>query len=165
MLYVIIFIIVLLVAYKSGVFSKKSKTEPSMPQRIDGKYTGSIVLPKHEERIRAYEESRARGETNEGGGVDHGFYLEGGFALNVDLNGDMEGEFVIHGQISKATGKVEPSGKFTGTHEGGPFEGIVVLDKITGMIFEGGGREYLEVTQPKELKIPFIFGILNGTVQ
>lgn len=129
-----------------------------------GQYQGSIVLPDHEERLRAYAESRARGETNEGGGVDHGFYLEGSMNLTADATCNMSGEFVIHGQTSRASGHINPDGSFSGGHEGGPFEGKVTDKAITGMIFEGGGREYLQVTQPESLKIPFIFGRLAGVV-
>jgi hypothetical protein len=130
-----------------------------------GTYSGAIVLPNHEERLRAYAESRARGETNEGGGVDHGFYLEGSMSLTVDSACNMSGEFIIHGTVSKASGHVNPDGTFSGGHEGGPFEGGVTGNQITGMIFEGGGREYLQVTQPENLKVPFIFGRLVGEVQ
>jgi hypothetical protein len=129
-----------------------------------GTYQGAIVLPDHEERVRAFNESRARGETNLGGGVDGGFYLEGSMNLVTDTSCNMQGEFIIHGQTSKATGHVNTDGTFSGMHEGGPFEGKVEGKVITGMIFEGGGREYLQVTQPESLKIPFIFGRLNGSV-
>lgn len=129
-----------------------------------GSYAGEIVLPNHEERLRAYAESRARGETNEGGGVDHGFYLEGSMNLQSDAACNMTGEFIIHGQTSKASGHVNSDGKFAGSHEGGPFNGQVTGKTITGMIFEGGGREYLQVTAPESDKIPFIFGRLSGMV-
>lgn len=135
-----------------------------------GNYTGSIVLPDHEERLRAYAESRARGETNEGGGVDHGFYLQGSMDMTVDAACDMTGKFTIHGQESKATGHVNADGTFSGGHEGGPFEGKVVDKVITGMIFEGGGREYIQVLlqvdeTPYPANTPFIFGRLVGVVQ
>jgi hypothetical protein len=135
-----------------------------------GSYQGAIVLPEHEERVRAFNESRARGETNFGGGVDGGFYLEGAMNLTTDAACNMTGEFVIHGQTSKASGHVNPDGTFSGGHEGGPFEGKVVNKRITGIIFEGGGREYIQVLQqpdgtPYPAKTPFIFGRLNGAVQ
>jgi hypothetical protein len=163
---IIIAAILLAVAYKKGYFDKKHEAnQPAPVATIAGVYSGAIVLPDHEERLRAYAESRARGETNEGGGVDHGFYLEGSFSLNVDSGGAMAGEFVIHGTVSKASGHVNADGTFSGGHEGGSFEGKVTNKQITGMIFEGGGREYLQVTQPESLKIPFIFGRLKGAVQ
>lgn len=171
MIYVLIIIALLaVVAYKKGLFDKKHEAaQPASVATIAGVYSGAIVLPDHEERLRAYAESRARGETNEGGGVDHGFYLEGSFSLNVDSGGAMAGEFVIHGTVSKASGHVNPDGMFSGGHEGGPFEGKVVNKQITGMIFEGGGREYIQVLQqpdgtPYPDKTPFIFGRLNGVV-
>lgn len=132
--------------------------------KCQGTYQGQIVLPNHEERVRAFKESRARGETNIGGGVDGGFYLQGAMALKVDSGCNISGEFIIHGHRSAARGKVNADGTFSGLHAGGPFEGKVVDKAITGMIFEGGGREYLKVTASPALKIPFIFGRLSGTV-
>jgi hypothetical protein len=138
---------------------------PTVAFSCAGTYIGNIDMPNHEERLRAYAESRARGETNEGGEPDHGFFLAGAMNLTTDAACNMTGEFVIHGQTSKATGHVNPDGSFAGGHEGGPFEGKVVNKQITGMIFEGGGREYLQVMQSESLKVPFIFGRLNGVVQ
>lgn len=159
-----------ILAYVLAVFAFAG-CAPSAPVAVPvvafncaGSYQGAIVLPDHEERLRAYAESRARGETNEGGGVDHGFYLEGSMNLTTDASCNMAGEFVIHGTVSRATGHVNPDGTFAGGHEGGPFEGNVVNKQITGMIFEGGGREYLQVLAGYPEKTPFIFGRLNGVV-
>jgi hypothetical protein len=168
MIYVLILVAVLVaVAYKKGLFDKKHEAnQPVAPTpTVAGMYSGEIVLPEHEERLRAYAESRARGETNEGGGVDHGFYLQGSFSLTADAAGAMVGEFIIHGSVSKATGHINTDGTFGGGHEGGSFEGKVVNKQITGMIFEGGGREYLQITAPESEKVPFIFGRLSGGVQ
>jgi hypothetical protein len=168
MIYAIIFVAILAaVAYKKGLFNvhHEANAPVVVVPTVAGTYSGEIVLPEHDERLRAYAESRARGETNEGGGVDHGFYLQGGFSLAVDVAGAMQGEFVIHGNVSKATGHVNVDGTFGGGHEGGSFEGKVVNKQITGMIFEGGGREYLQITAPESEKVPFIFGRLSGVVQ
>lgn len=164
MIYIILAIIFAAAAYAYSRSKKNPEAVIPVSQSIAGKYQGEIVLPEHEERLRAYAESRARGETNEGGGVDHGFYLQGSMDLAVDESGNMTGQFVIHGQESPASGHVNPDGSFSGGHAGGPFSGQVTNKAITGMIFEGGGREYLQVTAPEADKIPFIFGRLNGAV-
>jgi hypothetical protein len=147
---------------------KQSKKHDEVPLpviiSVAGRYQGGIVLPDHEERVRAFTESRARGETNMGGGVDGGFYLEGSMDLVVDEGGTMTGQFIIHGQVSTASGHVDPLGGFSGMHEGGPFSGQVTGKAITGMIFEGGGREWLQVTAPESEHVPFIFGRLVGSV-
>lgn len=125
--------------------------------------SGYVEMPVHDERIRAYTESRARGETNEGGGVDHGFYLEGLFEIFVDGNNNLSGNLILHGNNAQVLGgQLNLDGTFFGSHIGGPFEGKIVGDKVTGMVFEGGGREYLQETADKNSKIPFIFGRFVG---
>jgi hypothetical protein len=163
MIYILAILVLIGAAYAYKQ-SKKRKDEPVPVVSVAGKYQGSIVLPDHEERVRAFTESRARGETNMGGGVDGGFYLEGSMDLTVDDSGNMSGRFIIHGQESPASGHVNPDGSFSGGHAGGPFSGQVTGKAITGMIFEGGGREWLQVTTPESEHVPFIFGRLVGSV-
>lgn len=156
------------VCYKSGKldkFLKKSQPPIVVAPTIKKltKLTGTISAPTHEERLRAYDESRARGETNEGGGVDHGFYLEGSFDISVDENNNLSGNLVIYGDSQVTGGHLNSDGTFSGMHLGGPFEGKVIDNKITGMVFEGGGREYLHINAKEEDKVPFIFGRFEGT--
>jgi hypothetical protein len=130
-------------ATKLGYFSKKETAAPlSTPRSPAGHYTGRVDAPPQDVRLATRARQLADGGPL-GGGVDGGIYLEGAFNFTVLDNGRMSGEFILHGTPSQITGVVNPDFTFSGTHEGGPFEGKVTGTSITGQVHEGGGREWV----------------------
>jgi hypothetical protein len=114
-------------------------TEQSKPISFAGIWHGRIDMPPQD--IRLANQARQLSEGNElGGGVDGGIYLEGAFGFETNAEGNVvAGEFIIHGQRSRANGNVIRGAG----HEGGPFTVALSGTSITGRISEGGGREWV----------------------
>lgn len=140
----IIALIVAVVAYKKGLFDTKHEAvQPTaFTVKFPCKLNGRVDPPSQEVRITNRDKQLAAGDPL-GGGLDGGIYLAGAFAFDVESNGNMQGEFILHGSQSKITGTVQPDGAFVGGHEGGSFMGMITSEGVRGTVHEGGGREWV----------------------
>jgi hypothetical protein len=145
MIYLIIIAAILaVIAYKKGLFDTKHEANQPAPftVKFPCKLNGRVDPPPQDIRIANREKQLAAGDPL-GGGLDGGIYLAGAFAFDVDADGTMTGEFVLHGNQSQIRGYCAPNGNFAGSHEGGSFQGSIVESGVSGTVHEGGGREWV----------------------
>lgn len=121
------------------------------PNGLAGSYIGTIDMPPEDVRIANRDRQIAEGGEL-GGDPDGGIFLLGTFKFETDASGKIiDGVATIFYEYDfDLTGQVNADGSYAGGYEGGPFEGHVSGNTITGAFHEGGGREW-------------VYGVMNGT--
>ncbi len=133
-----------------------------LPSSFQGKYSGSVDMSNHEDRIKARNialtemgkpitgndaiDNAATG----GGPPDGGIYMAGSFEFTVGANNTItSGQFIIHGYPLKlGGGKIESNGSFNINPEG-----LEVQGQLNGTTISGRANEYGK---------PHVYGTLNG---
>ena len=133
-----------------------------LPKSFKGRYSGSVDMSNHEERIIARNialtemgkpitgNDAVDNAATGGGTPDGGIYMAGSFEFTVDSNNTItSGVFIIHGyRLNLGGGKINSDGSFNINPEG-----LEVAGKLNGTSISGIANEYGK---------PHVFGRLNG---